>query len=137
VNSIDFNWPAVIAATVFAAVLGALWYSPVLFLNRWMELRGVTREGTQGAISPAAAVAGSVLLNLIAMTTLSMVVGWSGASTLLDGLVVGGMVGLGFVVTMAARAVLFEDQGAQLFAINNVYTMLIFLVGGAILGAWA
>ena len=58
-ESVEFNWLAIIAATAFAAVVGALWYSPLLFLNRWMELRGVTRESMQGAISPAAAVAGS------------------------------------------------------------------------------
>ena len=138
VESVQFNWPAVIAATVFAGVLGALWYSPMLFLNRWMELRGVTRDSMQsaGAISPPAAVAGSVLLNLIALTTLAMVVPWAGAGNLIEGVMVGLMVGVGMVVAMSARAVLFEQQPVQLFAINNVYTVLIFVVGGAIYGAW-
>jgi hypothetical protein len=135
-ESVQFNWLAIIVATVFAAVVGALWYSPLLFLNRWMELRGVTRESMQGAMSPAAAVAGSVLLNLIAMTTLAMVVSWAGAATLMDGLMVGAIVGLGIAIAMAARSILFENQSAQLFALNNVYTIILFMAGGAILGVW-
>jgi len=63
-DSAEFNWLAIIAATVFAAVVGALWYSPLLFLNRWMELRGVTMGAAQPGPSPAVAVAGSVVVTL-------------------------------------------------------------------------
>lgn len=34
------NWWALLAAVVVRMVLGGLWYSPLLFLNRWMALTG-------------------------------------------------------------------------------------------------
>ena len=137
-EAVEFNWLAVLAAVIVAVVSGALWYSPLLFLNRWMELRGVTQESMQasGAMSPALAVGGSVVLNVIAMVVLAMVVSWSGAATLVDGLAVGAIVGFGLVISMAARAILFEQQSLPLFALNNGYTLLVFLAGGAILGGW-
>ncbi|NBC66602.1 MAG: DUF1761 family protein, partial [Bacteroidetes bacterium] len=34
----SLNWLSIIAATVVYFILGALWYSPVLFGNIWMKL---------------------------------------------------------------------------------------------------
>ena len=36
------NWWALLAAIIARMVLGGIWYSPVLFLNRWMALTGRT-----------------------------------------------------------------------------------------------
>ena len=37
-----FNWPAILAATVAGMLLGALWYSPLLFGKAWMRALGKT-----------------------------------------------------------------------------------------------
>jgi hypothetical protein len=34
------NWWALLAAVVARMVLGGIWYSPLLFLNRWLALTG-------------------------------------------------------------------------------------------------
>jgi hypothetical protein len=40
----QINYLAVIAAAVSAFLAGGLWYSPVLFGKRWMQLTGITEE---------------------------------------------------------------------------------------------
>jgi len=70
------------------------------------------------------------------MIVLALIVSWSEAATLVDGVVVGAVAGIGLVIASELRHVLFESQPLPLFAINNGYTLLVFLGGGAILGAW-
>lgn len=41
---ISVNWLAVLTATLLYFILGALWYSPVLFANVWMKLRNLNEE---------------------------------------------------------------------------------------------
>ncbi len=46
------NYVAVAAAAVGAFVLGALWYSPLLFGKEWMKLRGAA-AGTVADARPS------------------------------------------------------------------------------------
>ena len=48
-ESADINWLAVVAAAFVPMVLGALWYSPVLFASRWMRAVGRAPEDLTGA----------------------------------------------------------------------------------------
>ena len=43
----NLNWLAIIAGAVSAFVLGGLWYSPLLFAERWMKETGITEESTK------------------------------------------------------------------------------------------
>ena len=38
----EINFITVIGATIVAMGVGALWYSPMLFAKKWMEVIGVT-----------------------------------------------------------------------------------------------
>jgi len=38
------NWLAVIVAGIVAWVVGAIWYAPPVFGNRWMEMMGMKME---------------------------------------------------------------------------------------------
>jgi hypothetical protein len=44
VQDVDLNYLAVVVAALVPIVLGALWYSPLLFADRWMRAVGRTRE---------------------------------------------------------------------------------------------
>ena len=41
---VNLNWLALAIGFVVTYVLGALWYSPLLFGNKWLALRGETPE---------------------------------------------------------------------------------------------
>ena len=38
--SVDINWLAIIAAVAINMVIGAIWYSPVMFAKDWAKLTG-------------------------------------------------------------------------------------------------
>ena len=44
INFGAFNWFAVLVAAIAGYTLGALWYSPILFGNKWMKLEGHKEE---------------------------------------------------------------------------------------------
>lgn len=41
---IDVNWMAVILATISSFAVGALWYSPLLFLEPWRKLTHLSKD---------------------------------------------------------------------------------------------
>jgi hypothetical protein len=43
----NLNLFAIIVAAISASVLGGLWYSPILFAERWMKYTGITEESTK------------------------------------------------------------------------------------------
>ena len=46
---IDINFLAVLVATIVSMVLGALWYSPILFGKLWAKLSKFTEEDIEKA----------------------------------------------------------------------------------------
>ena len=72
------NWMAILVATIVGFVLGAVWFSPVLFSNKWMAALGKTKEemGSQVpaialsfVVTLATAIALAVLLAIMPLTT--------------------------------------------------------------------
>lgn len=48
----ELNLLAVVVAALAGVVVGALWYSPVLFFNVWLKELGKTREELGGMLKP-------------------------------------------------------------------------------------
>lgn len=122
------NWFAVIAATVAAMAVGSLWYSPVLFMNRWLKEIGKSQEQLG---SPAVAVTNSVVMYAIAAVGLSMVFDWKGVATLGDALITAGAVWLLFVGSMELMHDRYHGASLMLSAINCGNTLISFLAMGA------
>ncbi len=128
------NYLAVLAAGVVAWIVGGVWYSrPVLGL-RWMNLAGVSEEQTQqGAIVNF--IVGLILAILTALF-LAFVLQALGASTVLDGIVGGLLVWLGFLAIPAFLGVVYEKRPVALYALNQGYYFVGFLLMGIILAVW-
>ncbi len=70
-NVSEISMIAIILSAVVNSVLGALWYSPVLFANSWMKAVGKTRE----EISSGSANLGyalTILASIVTAFTLSL-----------------------------------------------------------------
>ncbi len=132
------NYPAVATAAVLYWLLGALWYSPLLFAQRFIALKGWTPEDVARVQSEGTAklVAVALLGSLIAAYVLAHFVRLVQARTLLDGLKTGLWVCLGFVFTSNLETVLFEQRPLGLYLINNGYHLAGFLLMGALLATW-
>ena len=129
----NINWLAVIVAAVSAFALGGLWYSPLLFAERWMKETGITRESANQNSIPR--VFGfSFLLALIASFFLAMFIGKDAGGTF--GAIAGFMAGLGWVFTFMGISYLFESRSLVHFLINACYSVLSLTIMGFVIGIW-
>jgi len=129
----NLNWLAVIVAAVSAFFLGGLWYSPLMFVNRWMKETGVTRE-SNGQRSMPQVFGLSFVLSLIASFFLAMFLGPDAGASF--GALAGFMAGLGWVLTFIGIIYLFEARSFALFLINAGYSVVALTVMGLIIGVW-
>ena len=134
-HPVQLNWVAIMVAAFTAFVGGAIWYSPVLFAERWATLAGLTEAQRQG-MGPIIAMIVQAFEIVITAAVLAVVVAWSGAHNPLEGAGVGLLLGGGLIVLDQAKLLAFERRSAALFAINNGYTVLAMIVMGAIEGIW-
>src|SRR3989441_10933551 len=93
----NVNILAVIVAAVLTFVLGAVWYSPVLFAKQWMAAQGYTPEKLeamkQRGVTRAYAV--SVLCYLVTAYVMALLASYTNATTLAQGLWLGFLSWLG------------------------------------------
>lgn len=127
------NWLAVIVAAIAMFGLGAVWYSPALFVNQWAKAAGVSREGAPGT-NFIFVMGCSFVLTLIMAANLAFFV--AGVPDL--GMVIGYSVaaGLGWATLSLWIISLFEQRPFSYILINGGYLTVGFAIMGLILGLW-
>ena len=139
VLSFDVNYLAVVVSAIVGMVIGALWYSPMLFGKMWMKLSGVTdkemKKAKEKGMSKSYALAflGSLLMSCI----LAHFVYYTQASTVLEGMQTGFWIWLGFVATIMLGMVLWEGKSWKLYFVKAAHELVALAVMGAILAVWA
>jgi len=129
----NLNWLAIIVAAVSAFILGSLWYSPLMFLDRWMKETGLTKDSTKNT-NMGKIFGLAFLLSLIASFFLAMFIG-AGAGAAF-GALAGFMAGLGWVFTFMGIIYLFESRTFAHFLINAMYSIVSLTIMGFIIGVW-
>lgn len=127
------NWLAVIVAAIAMFGLGAIWYSPLLFVNQWAKAAGVSREGSPGS-NFIFVMGGAFVLTLLMAANLAFFV--AGVPDL--GAVIGYSVaaGLGWATLSLWIISLFEQRPFAYVLINGGYLTIGFAIMGLILGLW-
>ena len=129
----SINWLGALVATLASFVIGALWYSPLLFARPWQRALGMSEEdlrsGPVGRIFLAA-----FLAMLVAAIGFSIVLGETAGWRY--GLHWGLIVGLCLVAPSLAVHNAFERRPFHYWMINAGYSTVTFVVYGLILGAW-
>ena len=132
------NYAAVAASALIYWVLGGLWYSPLLFGGKFIELTRwspdqLARVEADGA---AAQLALTFVGSLAAAYVLAHAVRYMNAENAAGGAKTGLWLWLGFIVTSNLNTVFFEFRPAGLYLINIGYHLVAFLTMGALLAAW-
>ena len=131
------HWPIILAAAVAAWLLGALWYSPVMFAKAWIRANRYTPEKVaamqQGAVK---AYAGSFIAFVLIAYVLHLFLARLGATTMLGGVVWGFHAWLGFALPIGFTANLYSDKPLTAFLIDAGYQFVYLIAMGAILGRW-
>lgn len=125
-------WAVVVGAVIYMA-LGFLWYSPLLFGPKFVELMKFTPEQVaklgQG-MGPSYAVMAATALILAA--SLERLTAWAGARTAAAGVGVALLAWLPAVLTIGLSTVIFESRPPGLFLLNGGYHLAAFVLIGAL-----
>ncbi len=132
------HWPVILGAALAAWLIGALWYSPLLFARAWVKAHGHTPEKLAAMRANAGkAYAGSLLAFVLIAYVLHLFLHRLGVTTAGGGVVWGFHAWLGFALPIGFTANLYSDKPVATFIIDAGYQLVYLVVMGAILGRWA
>jgi len=114
----ELNITGILVATVAGMILGALWYSPLLFGNAWMKCIGKTPD-TLG--KPTVPMIGSVIASLLSATGVALVFSLIEVSSLPVAIGTGLILGLLIIFPALLSDNLFCGWGAKLLVIQSGY----------------
>lgn len=118
------------AGAVVSFVLGALWYSPVMFGKQWQRLMAFKHMGkiTFGNMAPL--LLASVLCSLLMSYVLGSLLMVLSVVDPLVGLQVGFLVWLGFVGPTSLLNALYGKKSLKLYVLDNGYHLVSLMVMG-------
>ena len=133
-QEITINWLAFIVAVLARMALGAVWFSPPLFLKPWLAVSGVGEEQMKAGMPRALAfdLVGSAIMAFV----LVHAVKYAGAHSVTQGAAVGFLNWLGFVAVVTLSGTIHEHRPFKLWLIGNGYQLVALLIMGAVLAAW-
>ena len=132
-ESVQFNFAAVVVAALLSFAVGGLWYSPLLFAKAWMKECGFTEAQQRQA--PMGRIFGlSALAALVMAFTLAAFIGPK--ASLAFGLFAGAAAGIGWVAMSLGVIYLFEQRSFKLWLINSGYQVVSYTLMGGLLGVW-
>jgi len=130
----SINYLAVIVAALSSFVVGWIWYGP-LFGKAWMRLHGFTPEGLkEESISMPVIMIVNYIATALAALAIAMFLGPEATAGF--GIFAGLMIAVFWIGTSRLNDVLFERKPWGLYFINVGYNIVIYVIMGAVLGAW-
>ena len=132
---IHINHWAVLVSAAANLVVGAIWYSPMLFYKAWMKENNLTEEGIKQNFNPLKTYGLSFFLSLIISYNLAFFLG-DEKTDALWGATAGFLVGFGFSALIFSVVALFEFRSWKYMLINGGYITVYFTLIGFIMGAW-
>lgn len=126
-------WGVILAGFSYL-IIGALWYSPLLFGKEWIRLNGFTDEDFK-TNKPMWMITGlSFLSAFVASFMISMILGPNSNAPF--GAIIGVCIAFFWITMSKLTSVLFENQSVRLFLLHAGFDIVSFMVMGAIVGYW-
>jgi uncharacterized protein DUF1761 len=132
------KYPAVIVAALVHYILGGLWYSPLLFGNKFLQIRNFTPQQLEQIQTNGAAkeLAIALVTSVVLVYILAHFVQYTKAKTAWGGIETAFWLWLGFIATTQLATVLFEQRPLGLYLINISYQLVGCALAGVILAIW-
>ena len=132
------KYPAVIVATLIHFFLGGLWYSPLLFGNKFRQIVNWSPETVRQMEnqSHTKELLIALLTSFVLVYILAHFVQYTKATSAAGGIQTAFWLWLGFIVTTNLATVLFEQRPLGLYLINMGYQFVGCAIAGAILAIW-
>jgi len=127
------HW-AVLVCGVANMLLGALWYSPLLFYKTWMKENKLSEEQLK-KMNAGKTYGLSFLLAILISYNMAFFLG-DEKTDISWGITAGFLAGFGFAALIFVIIALFEQRSWKYIFINAGYIIIYFTLIGFILGAW-
>jgi hypothetical protein len=116
-------------------VVGALWYSPMLFGKTWSKLSGV--DIMKIPVNEANKILTFVALSgLVQAIVLAIVLNTFDVTTATNGFVAGLVLWLGFVAATTVGTTLYSRKSWKFWWLNSSYFLIVMCVNSVILAVW-
>lgn len=132
------NWPAIAVAALAYFVLGALWYSKVLFAKRWIADSKIDVNDPNAKKGVGLMFGGSFVLMFVQSLAIAVLAnrlqiigaGW------MSGLKLGAVTGACFCAAAVGVNYLYEKKPLSLFFINGGYAIAGNIIAAIIICCW-
>jgi hypothetical protein len=128
--------PAVGAAAVVSFLIGAFWYSPLLFGNAYMALRGIASSASTAATPPPGELTAEVLRCFVVAYTFAHFITRLDIDRVKGALQLALLVWFGFQGFVLVGSVVHEGYPVELFAIHAGDALMKALSSCTILVLW-
>ena len=132
------KYPAVIVATLVHYILGGLWYSPLLFQNKFLQIVNWSPEkiAQLESQSHVKELVIAFVTSLVLVYILAHFVQYTKATTAMAGMQTAFWLWLGFIATTQSHTVIFEQRPLGLYLLNIAYQLVACALAGVILAVW-
>lgn len=130
------NYLAVLVGVLATFVLGFVWYSKFLFMDRWMKGAKLKAKDAKDA-NMIQVMGGTFLVTLLGGVTLAALMQALGFDTFAQGASFGLLIGGGFLATSRVMHSLYEQKPLDYTLINLGYDVLVYAVIGGVVGLMA
>lgn len=134
----EINYWAVLIVTVLSMGLGALWYSPVMFLNRWARLARIDmdKEGEPVIIPMMVAFAVTFLTAWVLAGSVAIAWHFYGGAYFGSAVVTAVTLWAGFTAARFITHDVFEGRPSQLTVLNIAFELATILLMAIVIGLW-
>lgn len=132
------NWIAILVGTLAYFVLGALWYSPLLFVKKWIAYLKLDVNDPEAKKGVGLLFGGSFILQCLQCMAIAILAerlgirgdGW------MSGLKLGAVTGACFCAAAISVNYLYEKKPFGLFLINGGYALAGNIIAAIIICSW-
>lgn len=129
------NYWAVLAVWIMYMAVGAWWYSKAGFAKQWTKYTGI--DILKIPTDQANKIIGFVAVSaLVQATMLAVVLNSLNISSVMNGVLAGLVLWLGFTAATTVGATLYSKRSWGFLWLNSSYFLVVMTVGSIILTAW-
>ena len=132
----NLNWLAILIAAIAYFMLGALWYSKLLFANTWIKSTGINTDDPEAKKGVGGIMAFTLLLEFVACIGLAILVHRLNLTLWMSGLKLGLTTGICFAATSIYISYLYQMKPKVLGFIDGGYHLVGHIIAAIILCLW-
>jgi len=122
---------AIIGAALAAWIFGAIYYG--VLGKAWQRAQGLDPEACKGKKMPVAPMVASLVSELVMAFLFAHLLAALGVQSWQDGLVIGLMMGIGFIATTTLVNNMFQQRKLMLTVIDTIHWVGVVMIQGAVL----